>query len=109
MTNGNLVTWAARIALLVFGGWTAAIVVEHGYTGFITLALDVDWAAQMLVDLVIALTIALAWLISDARRRGVAAWPYVLMTLFTGSVGPLLYLSLRNEPSPKPVSTQDPP
>ena len=97
MTNGTLVCWVARVALLVFGGWTALIVLEHGSTGFIDLALEFDWAAQLFVDLVIALTITMVWMVQDARKRGVAAWPYVVMTLFLGSIGPLLYLSLRSE------------
>ena len=36
-----------------------------------------------------------AWLVGDARARGRSPWPWVLLTLFTGSIGPLLYLSLR--------------
>jgi hypothetical protein len=99
MNNTSLTLWLSRVAFVVFTVWTAQIVLEHGYTGFITLSLEEDWAAQMFVDLVIALVIALGWLIGDARRRGRAAWPFVVMTLFLGSIGPLLYLSLRSEPA----------
>lgn len=99
MIDHPAVPWLARIALAAFGVWTALIVVEQGYSGFLTLALAEDWAAQMLVDLSIALLIVLAWLIGDARARGRSPWPWVVLTLFTGSIGPLLYLSLR---SPRP-------
>ncbi len=102
MKNPNLVLWLSRLALVLFGLWTAQIVLHHGYTGFITLSMREDWAAQMLVDLAIALAIALGWLVGDARRRGVAAWPFVVITLFTGSIGPLLYLSLRVAPPEDP-------
>ena len=78
------------------------IVLDHGYTGFLALSMKEDWAAQMLVDLAIALMIALGWLVGDARRRGVPAWPFVVLTLFLGSIGPLLYLSLRAAPPEGP-------
>ncbi len=109
MTHSNLVPWIARVVLVAFGVWTAVIVVEHGYTGFLGLALAEDWAAQMLVDLVIALTVALGWLIGDARRRGVSPWPYVALTLVAGSIGPLLYLSLRSAPSASAARAQQAP
>lgn len=99
MNKTSLVLWLSRAALVLFTGWTIQIVVEHGYTGFLTLAMREDWAAQMFIDLVIALLIALGWLIGDARRRGRAAWPFVVLTLFLGSIGPLLYLSLRSDPA----------
>lgn len=96
MNHTTLALWLSRAALVVFTGWTIQIVLDHGYTGFLTLAMNEDWAAQMLVDLAIALVIALGWLVGDARRRGRTAWPFVVLTLFTGSIGPLLYLSLSN-------------
>ena len=101
MTNPNLVPWLARITLLVFGAWTFTIVAEHGYTGFIDVSLAHDWAAQVFVDLVIALLIVLTWLVNDAKKRGVAAWPFVILTFTLGSIGPLIYLSLRTPPAPE--------
>jgi hypothetical protein len=50
------------------------------------------------VDLVIALTLAVVWVWRDARARGVSPIPYVLLTLLTGSAGPLLYLLRRESP-----------
>jgi len=90
--------WIARLVLAVFGAWTVWIAVEHGYTGFIELALAEAWGAQMFVDLVIALVLVLGWLVGDARRHGRSPWGYVALTLFAGSIGPLLYLSLRGDP-----------
>ena len=49
----------------------------------------------LLVDLVIALTIILAYMCNDAREQGISAIPYLLLTLAFGSVGPLLYLIRR--------------
>ena len=47
------------------------------------------------VDLVLALGISVFWMVRDASKRGINATPYVLLTLFTGSAGPLLYLVRR--------------
>ena len=98
MLNNHLTTWAARVILLFFAGWTAVVVIDHGYTGFIELALERHWAAQMFVDLCIALILFAGWMIDDARSRGTTVWPFLVLTLFTGSIGPLLYLSLRSTP-----------
>jgi hypothetical protein len=51
---------------------------------------------QVLVDLTIALTLVLIWIVRDARERGVSWVPYAVITVFLGSVGPLVYL-LRRE------------
>ena len=104
MPNTPTVTWLARIALLVFGVWTATIVLEHGYTGFITGALADDWAGQVFVDLVIALSIVMVWMARDAKQRGATVWPYLLLTLTLGSIGPLIYLSAR--PGSDPADDQ---
>lgn len=102
--NHPAVPWIARVVFVIFGVWSTLIVIEHGYFGFLTLARAEDWAAQMLVDLVLALTIVMSWIIKDARARGVNPWPYIVATLFLGSVGPLAYLSLR--PSQAPDASQ---
>ena len=72
--------------------YTTTVVVEHGYTGFIELALAGGWGAQMFIDLVIALLLFSIWMFPDARERGIPAVPYFLLILFTGSVGALAYL-----------------
>ena len=40
-----------------FSIYTAIVVVNHGYTGFIELALTGGWGAQVFIDLCIALTL----------------------------------------------------
>jgi hypothetical protein len=95
MLNSSFATWTARVVLLIFGGWTTVVVLDHGYTGFLTLAAEHHWGAQMFVDLAIALALFAVWMVDDARSRGRTVWPFLVLTLFTGSIGPLLYLSLR--------------
>jgi hypothetical protein len=75
-----------------FSIYTAIVVVNHGYTGFIELALTGGWGAQVFIDLCIALTLFLVWLVPDAREHGISAWPYAVAILTTGSVGALAYL-----------------
>ena len=50
------------------------------------------WGLLTVVDLLIALTVALSFIARDARRIGVNPAPYFVLTLFTGSTGILIYL-----------------
>jgi len=88
-------TWIAGVVLAGFGAFSMWVVVTQGYTGFVALAGREPWALQMLLDLVIALSVAVGWMRGDARRRGIAIWPYVIATLVLGSIGVLAYLVRR--------------
>lgn len=78
--------------LAAFTLYTLVIVVNHGYTGFLSLAMSEPWGGQMFVDLVIALTLFLVWMLRDAREHGIAPWLYVVLLFTTGSIGALAYL-----------------
>ncbi len=78
-----------------FAGLTAWALYEQGLSGMIAIATGSPMGIAMAVDLTIALTLACAWMWSDARSRGASAVPYLLLTCMTGSVGPLLYLIRR--------------
>ena len=84
--------------LLAFGALTAAAVWQHGYLGIFLLPLQTLAGTQVLVDLVIALTLVLVWLVQDARAQGRNPWPWVAATLALGSFGPLVYLLTRRPP-----------
>jgi hypothetical protein len=84
------------LVAVAFTVYSSFVVAEHGYTGFIHLALREAWGMQMLIDLTIALTMVSSLLVIDARRRKRAAWPWLVVTLLLGSVGPLWYLALRS-------------
>ena len=75
-----------------FSIYTSMVVMNHGYTGFLELALTGGWGAQMFIDLSIALILFTIWMVPDARERAIPAWPYFLAILTTGSVGALAYL-----------------
>lgn len=53
------------------------------------------WGWVIFVDLCIALSLCMVWMWRDARRRGTTSVPESLVTLLTGSTGPLLYLVRR--------------
>jgi membrane protein implicated in regulation of membrane protease activity len=96
-----------KIGLVVlfadFVGFTAYAVYQHGAMEFANLLFSNAIGVQVALDLVIALSLVLVWLVRDARERGVSATPYVLLTLVAGSIGPLLYLILRREAAPARV------
>jgi hypothetical protein len=94
--HGQNHTRLLAIALLVpFGLISAYAVYRVGYIGILAHALDGPAGWQLAADLVVALVLVLAWLIPTARQEGRSPWPWVAVTLFLGSFGPLLYLVTR--------------
>jgi hypothetical protein len=83
---------------LLFAGFTAYVIVQDGVAGFVSLAGTLFgslWGTQLAIDFVLALTVALGFVVVDARARGLVWWPYAVLTLCLGSVGPLAYLARR--------------
>jgi len=66
-----------------------------GYLGILAAGLDNWGAVQIFADLVILAVLAMAWMVSDARARGLNPWPFVCVTAVAGSFGPLAYLMWR--------------
>jgi len=83
------------VTLILFGALSAAAVAQHGYFGIFALPFQTLAGAQVLADLVIALTLVLVWMWKDARATGRNAWPWIIATLALGSFGPLVYLLTR--------------
>ena len=86
--------WLIGFVLVDFTVLTAWILAQYGwsYLGFLRDAQSTLAGVQVLIDLVIALTLFLVWMWSDAKRRGISPLPYLVVTLFLGSIGALLYL-----------------
>ncbi len=90
----------ARVALLLailvpFTAWTTMLCFDQGYLGFVHLALREQWGLQMLLDLGIMVGLFSAWVIRDAKDRGIAPWPWIVAALFLGSPVALTYLIAR--------------
>jgi len=83
------------VTLIAFGALTGAAVWQHGYMGVFAAALHSLASMQIFVDLVIALSLFLAWMWRDAKATGRNPWPWLAITLVTGSFGPLVYLLTR--------------
>ncbi|HMR05841.1 MAG TPA: DUF2834 domain-containing protein [Polyangiaceae bacterium] len=95
------------VVLGVFGIFSGWVVMQKGYFGFLTLALQEPWGGQLFIDLCIALVFVTGWLIRDAKARGINPWPYVIATPFVGSMAPLLYLVVRGLGARGQASTTD--
>lgn len=90
-----------RLALLIvlfvaFTSWSFAILGSEGLSGLVRVVRSEPWAAQMLVDVTIALLVAWTFLWRDARERGLPAAAYFVATLLTGSIAVLAYLVHRD-------------
>ena len=96
MRTFNLTLGSLRATVLAaFGAYSLWVVAGYGYTGFLSLAAREPWALQMLLDLVIACSFGIGWMVADARKRSIAAWPYIVTTLALGSIGLLAYVVRR--------------
>ncbi len=87
-----MIRFALILVIAAFGALSAYALFEHGYWGIIAYHLPSSAGWQVLSDLTIACSLAVIWMIADARKTGRNPWPFVLMTLPLGSFGPLLYL-----------------
>lgn len=89
MPSRSTVAW---ILLVPFTLLTIYAIAEVGYIGIFEYHRHSPAGWQVFVDLVVALSLVLFWLIGDARRAGRNPWPWVVITVFFGSIGPLTYL-----------------
>jgi hypothetical protein len=85
------------IVLAVFSAVSALALWHHGYWGILEPHFKSWGAAQVLMDLCIALGLVLTWLWRDAKRTGRSPWLWVVVTLLAGSFGPLVYLLTAKE------------
>jgi hypothetical protein len=83
------------LVIVAFGALSALALQDVGYFGIIAPHFRSWGGAQVFADLTILAVLFCIWMVRDARSRGVAAWPFILMTVFLGSFGPLIYLVVR--------------
>ncbi|GIW13754.1 MAG: hypothetical protein KatS3mg062_1193 [Tepidiforma sp.] len=89
------------LVLAAFAVFTAYVVARVGLVGIFEPHFTEWGPAQVFADLVLMGLITIGWMVRDARQRGAAVWPYVVLTLAAGSIGPLLYLAVRAWQSPE--------
>lgn len=89
----------AIIVLVPFTVLTVYAVAQVGYIGIFDYHRHSPAGWQVFADLVIALLLVLTYLVPEARKAGRNPWPWVVLTLFLGSFGPLLYLAFGDRAS----------
>lgn len=90
---------ALILVFAAFGAYSLYVLAELGYVGLWQACMANIGTWQLLLDFLILTGLALAWMAGDARRSGRRFWRYALITLTTGSFGPLLYLLLAPRPA----------
>ncbi len=80
------------ITLALFGALTAAALWQTGILGIIDWHVKSFGGGQVFADLVIAVSLAMAWMWHDAKATGRNVWPWLALSMVAGSFGPLLYL-----------------
>jgi len=88
------VTMRLAIAItlfVVFTAYSLLVAAQHGPLGFLAVPAAGGWSLQVTLDLFFALTAFLTLAAADARKHGIALWPYIPATLILGSVGMLAY------------------
>lgn len=83
---------AIAFVLLAFVVYTVIAFADHGLIGFFEAVFDNTATVQVLLDLAVAATIALGFIWRDAQKRGLPFAPYLVATIFLGSIGLLSYL-----------------
>ncbi len=84
----------ALVLLVPFALLTLYALQQVGYVGIFDYHRHSPAGWQVFADLVIALVLVLSWMIPEARKAGRNPWPWVVATVFLGSIGPLLYLAM---------------
>ncbi len=89
------------VLLVVFGTFSTWVAFTHGPLGFLTLAAREPWGLQILLDVTISVGLFTMWMVPDARRKGITAWPYLIACIALGSLGALAYLVHRGLRRPR--------
>lgn len=83
------------VVTVAFSVLTVLALADVGYLGIFEPHFRSWGGGQVFADLAILCLLSCVWMIDDAPKQGLLAWPFIGMTLFLGSFGPLFYLVLR--------------
>lgn len=81
---------------LVFGGFSFWVMAKIGYFGIWQGGFANLGSTQITFDLLVACTLLMGVIVRECRSEGHPWWPWVLLTLTAGSLGPLAYLLWRS-------------
>jgi len=97
----GVVRLVLSVVLAGFVTLTIRVLTEQSYGEFLEAATANAATGLLLLDLIICLGLASAWIRQDARGHGIAAWPFIMLSAAFGAAGPLLYL-IRRPRTPAP-------
>ena len=80
------------LVALPFGAFSIWVLSRVGYLGIWQGGFANLGSTQITVDLVVACTLLMGFIVRDCRALGRPWWPWVLLTLVAGSFVPLAYL-----------------
>jgi len=101
----SVVRVCLAVVLAGFVTLTLRVLTEQSYGEFVETATANAATGLLFLDLIICLSLASVWMVQDARRHAIAAWPFVLLSAAFGAAGPLSYL-IRRPRTPAPPSAQ---
>ena len=87
------------LTILLFSILSTLAVWHHGYLGIFESAINSFASVQIFCDLAISLSLFIVWMWKDARETGRQPWFWLVVTLTSGSFGPLIYLFTKKEKS----------
>ena len=73
--------------------WTIGCIIDTGLLAVFDAVSASAWANQVWFDLLLAIAVAMAFLVPEARRLGMRPWFWVLAVVLTGSIGVLAMLA----------------
>lgn len=86
--------WMVVLAVwVVFTAYSVKVVFVGGALGFLGVASAHPWGVQVLLDLFLAIFVALSYLNPKAKKLGVPRLPYIIATMTLGNVGLLPYVA----------------
>ncbi len=92
MTLRKTLLW---IILTSFASYSTWVMWQVGYFGIWQAGFTDIAALQILLDLAIGCFLICCWIKGDAESRGMNPYPWMIATLATGTLAPLLYLLIR--------------
>ena len=91
------VTWPAwlvpAVVVVPFAAWTGFAIVEEGLAGLLAMLTGSHWGLQVWFDRLMAVAAAFFLLQNRARAAGMKSEVWVLVVIFTGSIGLFLMLA----------------
>lgn len=91
------VSWPAWLipaaTVLAFATWTGFAIYEEGLLGYWPVLMGSVWGVQVWFDRLLSVTIAFYLLQNRARAAGMKSEAWVLLVIFTGSIGLMLILA----------------